>query len=69
MAMVDHGIIIRTQDPWIYVKPRCPHCGYLEESDWNLVPMGIPKMQFSKTTSGYTCRKCWKSFTISAYPG
>jgi DNA-directed RNA polymerase subunit RPC12/RpoP len=69
MATVDYGIIVRTEDPWIYVKPRCPHCGYLEQSDWNLVIMSPPRMKYAKSTHGYTCRKCWKSFTISAYDG
>jgi DNA-directed RNA polymerase subunit RPC12/RpoP len=69
MATVDYGVIVRSDDTWVYVKPRCPHCGYLEQSDWNVVSIGIPKIQYSKKTQGYTCHKCWKGFTISVYPG
>ena len=45
MAIVDYGIIVRTEQPWIYVKPRCQHCGYLEQSDWNLAVMSPPRMK------------------------
>ena len=68
MATVDNGIIVRTEHPWIRVKPRCPHCGHVE-SDWSLVSMGIPQMAYSKTTHGHTCSKCRKSYVITAYPG
>ena len=69
MATVDYGVIVRTDDTWVHVRPRCPYCGYMEESDWNNVIMGIPRMMYSRTTHGYTCHKCRKSFTISVYPG
>lgn len=69
MATVDYGIIVRTEGDWVFVKPRCPYCGHFEQSDWNLIPFGIPTIKYSKKTNGYTCKKCWKSFTISVYPG
>ena len=69
MAMVDYGIIVRKEGTMLYVKPRCPYCGHLEQSDWNVVHMFEPQMQHAKSTVGYTCHKCWKSFTITTYPG
>lgn len=69
MATVDYGVIVQTEGDWVRVKPRCPHCGHLEESDWNVKHIPIPKMMHSKSTVGCTCKKCWKSFTISVYPG
>ena len=69
MATVDYGIIVRTEEDWVYVKPRCPYCGHFEQSDWNVIPFGIPRLAHSKKTNGYTCKNCRKSFTISVYPG
>lgn len=69
MASVDNGIIVRTQAPWLTVKPRCPHCGYLEQSDWNLVSVGIPQNPYSTQSNSHTCSKCRKGFRITAYYG
>ena len=69
MATVDYGIIVRSEGTRVWVKARCPYCNYLEQSDWNLIPFYVPTMQYSKSTNGYTCKKCRKSFTISVYPG
>ncbi len=68
MAMVDHGIIIYSDNTWLKVKPRCPYCGHIE-SDWNVVHMGIPQHQYDKRTNGFTCRSCMKSYVITAYHG
>lgn len=69
MASVDYGIIVRSEGDRVWVKPRCPHCNYLEQSDWNHIIFYVPTMQHSRKTNGYTCKKCRKSFTISVYPG
>lgn len=69
MATVDNGVIVRTEGVWLKVKPRCPHCYYLEQSDWNLVHVEAPKQQYETHTTSYTCKKCMKSFKITSYPG
>ena len=48
MATVDYGIIVRTEGDWVYVKPRCPYCGHFEQSDWNVIPFGIPRLAYSR---------------------
>lgn len=69
MASVDYGVIVRTEGVWLRVKPRCPHCMHLEQSDWNLVSISIPKGQYETHSTSYTCKNCMKSFRITAYPG
>lgn len=70
MAMVDNGIIIWSDSTWIRVLPRCPYCGYLEPNgSWNVQHLSIPKQQYETHSCGYTCKKCMKSFKITAYPG
>ena len=69
MASVDYGVIVRTEGVWLRVKPRCPHCMHLEQSDWNLVSISIPKGQYETHSTSYTCKNCMKSFIITAYPG
>ena len=69
MATVDNGIIVRTEAPWLRVKPRCPHCGHIEQNDWNLVSVGIPENPFATHSNSWTCSKCYKSFRIKAYYG
>ena len=55
MASVDYGIIVRSEGDRVWVKPRCPHCNYLEQSDWNHIIFYVPTMQHSRKTNGYTC--------------
>lgn len=70
MASVDNGIIVRTEPPtWLIVKPRCPHCGYMEESSWNYEHVGIPRSQYHNQSNSHTCSKCRKGFRITAYYG
>ena len=69
MATVDYGIIVRSDGERVWIKPRCPHCGYLEQSDWNLQIFYVPTSPYSKKTGGYTCKNCRKGFTITVYPG
>jgi len=60
---------VRSEGDKVWVRPRCPYCHHVEQSDWNLIPFFVPTMQHSKKTNGYTCKNCRRSFTISVYPG
>ena len=69
MVTVDNGIITRGNENFVYVKPRCPHCGYLEQSSWNEIMIGVPRMMHSKSSNGFSCTKCYKTYRITVYPG
>lgn len=69
MATVDNGIIVRTEDPWLVVKPRCPYCGHMEQNDWNLISVGKPQNPYGTHSVGVTCGKCYKIFRITSFYG
>ena len=69
MATVDNGVIVRTESNWLRVKPRCPYCGHMEQSGWNLVSIQPPSNPYDKHSNSHTCSKCRKGFRITAYYG
>jgi hypothetical protein len=74
MAFVDNGIIVRSDSTWLYVLPRCPHCGHMRQvigqpGPGEYVNVGTPKNEWSTHSIGTTCPKCMKTFRITAYHG
>ena len=67
MASVDNGIIVRSDEVWLTVRPRCPYCGHVEGS-WSEISLARPSRNCEKYTST-TCSKCRKGYKITAYPG
>lgn len=66
MLSADNGIIVRQNGDRLEVKPKCPYCGHVE-NDWGNVNMFAPNSSGSRATTGCTCSKCKKGYTITIY--
>ena len=74
MAFVDNGIIVRSDSTWLYVKPRCPHCGYMRQTSGYVGPgeyevVGKPASEFATHSIGTSCPKCGQRFRLTSFYG